>query len=83
MILSRRPEPSAAEKGRRPDLLCARQTVTEHHPATAGQAPLLDDRVTNGGLPSLPASDQTIKPSVAGGAVRNVKTQPINKGSMD
>lgn len=25
VILSRRPEPSAAEKGRRPDLLCARQ----------------------------------------------------------
>ena len=39
--------------------------------------------VTNGGVLHLPSSDQTIKPSVAGRAVGNVKTQPINKGGED
>lgn len=39
--------------------------------------------VTDGGLLNLRPSGQTIKPSVAGSVVRNVKTPPINKGGVD
>lgn len=58
--------------------------IAEHSPAAAAaEATQQMTGVTNGRVLNLLSLDQTIKPSVARRAVRDVKTQPADTGAVD
>ena len=57
--------------------------ITEHSSAAAAEATQQMTGVTNGRVLNLLSLDQTIKPSVARRAVRDVKTQPADTGAVD